>query len=103
MKNNKKNNRSKGSVLIAVIGILAVMSVMALRFNVEMETAMIKTAGKNLASDVRVLADSGLRYVIAQILKNGLSCNGTGGHQRQRFASPDALTCWTRSDIDGVF
>lgn len=64
-------NRSKGSVLIAVIGILAVMSVMALRFNVEMETAMIKTGGKQLASDVKILANSGLLYCIAGILKNG--------------------------------
>lgn len=67
----KNNNRSKGSVLIAVIGILAVLSVMALRFNVEMETAMIKTTGKNLSSDVKVLANSGLKYCIAKILESG--------------------------------
>jgi hypothetical protein len=78
MKSLKSNNRSKGSVLVAVIGILAVLSIMALRFNAEMETAMIKTAGRNISSDVKVLADSGLKYVISQLLKNGNSCDGTG-------------------------
>lgn len=72
MKNKSKfNARSKGSVLIAVIGILAVLSVMALRFNVEMETAMVKTTGKSLSSDVKVLADSGLNYCISMLLANG--------------------------------
>lgn len=78
MKTNKSNNRSKGSVLIAVIGILAVLSVMALRFNVEMETAMMKTAGKNLASDVKVLANSGFYYGVSKILENGKSFKAPG-------------------------
>lgn len=79
MKIKKTFNKTKGSVLIAVIGILAVMSVMALRFNVEMETAMIKTADKNLASDVKSLAISGINYCIALLLKDGESCNNFGG------------------------
>ena len=74
MRLKNANSRSKGSVLVVVIGILAILAIMALRFNAEMETAMIKTSGRNLSSDVKVLASSGLIYCIGELLKSGKNC-----------------------------
>ncbi|PCJ62521.1 MAG: hypothetical protein COA79_03150 [Planctomycetota bacterium] len=69
IRNNKSNQN--GAVLIAVVGVLAVIMVMAITFSIKMQSAIDKASSKALTSDVRSVANSGLMYVIFQLLGNG--------------------------------